>query len=91
MSAENRHSPAPWTISRSQIVCLTHVLIGDYTGENNLSDADMRLISAAPELLEALQAIAGAYRSNGNTTRQRRAFELVRAAIQKATAETAGR
>lgn len=48
-------------------------------------DARFDCDKAAPCLLAACQAIAGAYASNGNTRRQREAHALVRSAIAKAT------
>lgn len=88
----NKHTPGPWTVvnwgTKSKII---HGLLCIATTGNQQTssetDADARLIAAAPELLEALHRVVGELvymdeklpYSNANA-----ALDIVRAAIAKA-------
>lgn len=87
---EGAHRPGPWRAVRWLADCW---LI--QSGERpeavvNLAkadrEADARLIAAAPELLEAVQALLYKYAGDGETEDgDMRAFNLARAAIARAT------
>jgi hypothetical protein len=49
-----KHTPGPWTVSGGTIRNLHGHLVADF----HSTDADARLIAAAPELLAALRSIA---------------------------------
>lgn len=49
----SKHTPGPWTVSGGTIRNLHGHLVADF----HSTDADARLIAAAPELLAALQLI----------------------------------
>lgn len=92
----NKHTPAPWTVHKSMRDCVTFE--GQYGTENlfleNLdgyfacqSEADARLISAAPELLDALQALIDMDVAYCRGPAVEDAVTVARAAIAKATGE----
>jgi hypothetical protein len=91
--ANQNHTPGPWHIdhddrpgmkwnhhicgSNGRAVCLiTH---------SETADANARLIAAAPELLEALQAIVDQEQSGDEETHMHDMADIARAAIAKAT------
>ena len=53
-----RHTPGPWTVEKGNVGSLhpLFVVAPDRDGLRPWCDADARLIAAAPELLEALDA-----------------------------------
>lgn len=61
----NKHTPGPWKISRKGriIYNIGPCTCDDYAGESWLvvPEADANLISAAPELLEALELAVSEY------------------------------
>ncbi|MCU1758767.1 hypothetical protein NTD84_03400 [Pseudomonas sp. 14P_8.1_Bac3] len=94
--SEKPITPGPWGVHRRMKDCVT---FSGRHGEENLflknidgyfacqSPADARLISAAPEMLAALQAardLWGDYLPPGNSNAMK-AMKLVDAAIAKAT------
>lgn len=87
------HTPGPWSIEKCKC---GHPACKQYTistqGSVGFDEADARLISAAPDLLEALQALSALpeYDGTGTTSKQRLAVkDRVREAIAKATGEAA--
>ena len=82
----SKHTPGPWEAHTSRYLKFATVVIADVAHEirSECSEADARLISAAPELLEALQMVArSSFLPTVGTTRA-----AVEAAIAKATGET---
>ena len=91
-----QHTPGPWSVTDghypsfkeisgpsfkiSVVMWATDLTEDDYQKR----DADLRLIAAAPDLLEALQRMLDAP-SHGTHEAMRRANEAARAAIVKAT------
>lgn len=81
----NKHTPAPWVMHESA----THVRIVGADGENIWHEDkrchrvmnDARLIAAAPELLEALEAVEGCYQCGNDLNI---VMDQVRVAIAKA-------
>lgn len=103
---EAKHTPGPWVMDDAQPGDLfRHVLHGNgdsfgyicriSTNGNANADADARLIAAAPELLEALQAVLRSFPTDGDMHAAGweqteidlacRDYEAARAAIAKAT------
>lgn len=84
-----KHTPAPWKIHKTpNDPDFTHEIFGVcsvYVGEN--SEANARLIAAAPELLEALQNIVIDYTPKDGS--DKRALEAAKSAIAKALGEQA--
>lgn len=93
------HTPGPWHISGDAIYSGTPDPKGGYSNSQQVLPfydcdptgihgrrhaADARLIAAAPELLEALQAIARGL-TNGQKERGETFQSIARAAIAKAT------
>jgi hypothetical protein len=90
-----KHTPGPWRVDYKdmhgqQVVMNDHIeiatcwhhCVGSIEKE---MDANVRLIAAAPELLEALQAIIGLPAH----PMRKKAVEIARAAVAKATGESA--
>ncbi len=89
----SKHTPGPWSLwgkaNPSQVISYEHGFIAQTVGGND--EANARLISAAPELLEALNKLFGAdmeycMEMDGKQD-QLDAIEFARAAIAKATGE----
>jgi hypothetical protein len=93
----SEHTPGPWRASMgdllrvmhgSDCICGVH-RIGSRAGgrRSEESEANARLIAAAPDLLAALQAVIAAPITGDHESIQRRdaAFTAARAAIAKAT------
>lgn len=78
-------TPGPWRIERDTYVDGAVYLIRAIGKERSIAsvgeEANARLIAAAPELLEACQAVSAAMALGTYET----AFQLVKAAIKKAT------
>ena len=96
---EGKHTPGPWKFSGiTQLgsglgyYCVYRVGTSDGTiicNVNNRPPGDARLIAAAPDLLEALNAINNAFRVDRTvfTKEQEQAVTLMDAALEKATGE----
>ena len=85
----SKHTPGPW-VTRGATIRSTHPdapadPVCRCAGLDSTVDANARLIAAAPDLLEALANMVGAFGGVGETTSP--AIESARAAIRKATAE----
>ena len=91
----NKHTPAPWTIrevTHSNVPGQRAFAIDFNEDQEQVVDwvyeeADAKLIAAAPEMLEALQAVRdlwGDYLPRGNSNAMK-AMKLVDTAIAKAT------
>lgn len=92
---KTKHTPGPWSAGRTIIVhANTLAKLGASIGFINTSDeernaiakANSHLIAAAPDLLEALQAI-NAHWEAGNFSRREELWAPMREAIAKATGE----
>src|SRR5690554_4275769 len=96
----SKHTPGPWFINReSEDVIEGKLSIESVNAETKLSyfiaqvdecksqEANARLISAAPELLEALEAITDLYDTDEGC-RSLQEYQAARAAIAKATGES---
>lgn len=99
-----KHSPGPWEVDErftkesgrhaqyrifaANLVCTLEVPIGFYRSPAE-SEANARLIAAAPELLAALQALYTAEEEYGDPTNAaiNEAWLKARAAIARATGE----
>ena len=86
------YTPGPWSLARdrrfhiNQFVDSDGFTLGYVLGSGHEAKANARLIAAAPELLEALQACRKyMYEHFSNT--QDNAFDLLCAAIAKATGD----
>ena len=83
------HTPAPWKMLNVPVTNpRIHMMIGPALLKRPVSEADARLISAAPDMLEALKAMIAA----GDAApywEVNAARDLARAAIAKATGEEA--
>ena len=99
---ETKHTPGPWTAHPIELnhglpytpVAASTLIAKAYStafGDHEQSDANARLIAAAPELLEALKGLDEAYcRAGADLTRDERHEDRLRliaarAAIAKAT------
>jgi hypothetical protein len=89
------HTPAPWTVQAAIDETGAHVFASAQHGAAGglvtvadliLSDADARLIAAAPELLEACRNVAGWVSEYDErlTEAQRKAIQITKDAIAKA-------
>lgn len=87
----NKHTPGPWSLARDgwiegpsgeDVVCYA----GCGTHEAEWNSADLRLALAAPELLAALVALLA---ERSNAAQLSNAGLSARAAIEKATGESA--
>ncbi|MDH2395676.1 hypothetical protein QDQ39_07635 [Providencia rettgeri] len=74
----NRH-----TIRSDDNTVIAHVSQPSDNEQSARADADVRLISAAPELLQVLQLIVS-YHDDGNRSLHREDLEMARKAISKA-------
>lgn len=94
----SKHTPGPWTAVRTKYRTLINTADGSPVAQcESLTDADMALVAAAPELLAALQALVADYErllvESRITKRDRETMidrlphytEAARAAIAKAT------
>ena len=86
----DKHTPGPWeTAGECEYVMSRHAPSGATNRvicENVFSDADARLIAAAPELLAALHAIKAAIEAPGSYRDTVNAVDrITQAAIAKAT------
>ena len=83
----SKHTPGPWIADGAQIFTSdTNVAQANgYRIDRETVAANARLIAAAPELLEALQKIAG--NTYDEWTNGADAARIARAAIAKATGE----
>ena len=93
---QQKHTPGPWEAewhrkykqwnvfpeSGKAVVSVTD-LCGEYSKEE--TEANARLIAAAPELLEALQGLLDCMAIPSSICKERPAYEAARAAIAKAT------
>lgn len=83
----SKHTPGPWFISDSVrpsvVVGNERVFVGTLNTDENIANA--RLISAAPELLSAIQFLIGA--SVPMSRQQSECWKALEAAIAKATGE----
>ena len=69
MNAQTKHTPGPWEVHGNNIVATkgnVDVAVICYSGEHFTGEdkANARLIAAAPELLEALRNVVGAFTTN---------------------------
>ena len=95
------HTPGPWRIGKaySSVVCDTEIqqfqtagsvdAYGGHLVAESIARENLAIISAAPEMLEALQEIANTFeRSWRHGSIERRAGDIARAAIAKARGTT---
>lgn len=97
MAEEMKHDPGPWTASFSfhgmkpgigdvwQIDCEDHAVCTTRFCYAPNTEANARLIAAAPELLHALMSAVAALEMADQTVDARGAQLIARAAIAKAT------
>lgn len=93
-----KHTPGPWGIEQfgsdrmaevrvdGRLACLLHSFHKIATEEDS---ANLRLIAAAPDLLESLRGLYAAMACYESTPEETLALEYARAAIAKATGGTA--
>lgn len=92
------HTPGPWTFVESDDARIPDRIIGPNDapvarGSIGTNRADAVLIAAAPDLLDALQAVAGdlldvlSQRMDPKLAEQLPSLEMARAVIAKATRE----
>lgn len=81
---QSKHTPAPWRISDNEkapylIYGSNNYAVADCKVYHNKTDikADMSLIAAAPELLEALEAMAGLKQCRDDAERYRMAARAI--------------
>jgi hypothetical protein len=90
---EHKHTPGPWEIQKADdaycIASIGHLVIMPVAGKvkHDNSEADARLIAAAPELLEALEAMLEAYDDGVGKDWERPYWLKAHAAIAKATGQ----
>jgi hypothetical protein len=89
----SKHTPGPWDIAKGKTYCAIRTderVIADMrlVGLHH-NEANARLIAAAPELLDALQAALEALRGSAGFDEINNAKKQVKAAIAKATGEQA--
>ena len=99
----SKHAPGPWRLSvtddtlvRSVDNGLVAVAHGDYGCDWEVMEANARLISSAPDMLEALQELVAEWDARHAAEDHRSGYTLdtagiamARAAIAKATGEAA--
>ncbi|MCS3467123.1 hypothetical protein M2401_000844 [Pseudomonas sp. JUb42] len=92
--SESKFTPGPWVRRGSAIVALAgQGKVADVKVDDREGVANANLITAAPEMLEALQAarkLWGDYLPAGNSNAMK-AMRLVDAAIAKTTASPMGK
>lgn len=89
----SKHTPGPWKIEGNKILNVRNnpdkeLLVCEvYDDTFNLNfEANIKLIAAAPDLLETLTTIVGFMKNSGLTTHHYKSyFESAKAAIKKAT------
>jgi poly(3-hydroxybutyrate) depolymerase len=88
------HTPSPWTVEQDAF-CFTvnadFSPVAFVTGDNAEGRANARLIAASPDMLAALEIIAGLTMSRFHKPQDlgNAAIKVARAAIQRATGEDA--
>jgi hypothetical protein len=89
---EYKYTPGPWTISGSHIIGYPESNIAIaviYSNVGQPAKANTKLISAAPDMFEALQSVNNYFIDLQNkcalTNSDERAWKLVAKAIKKAT------
>ncbi|CDY76148.1 hypothetical protein BGLT_05221 [Caballeronia glathei] len=92
-----KHTPGPWFVTGTGLSryvegkvrpgVLQEVAWCGATEVPEQMEANARLIAAAPELLEALQAMVDAHAIPSSICKERPVYEAALAAIRKATAE----
>ena len=91
----NKHTPGPWFVDHNSPFLvrahddvdgrhIAHIGPANYTPRFDLDEPNAKLISAAPELLEALQAIIN---EGGSFVMTHETHRKARAAIAKALGE----
>lgn len=84
-------TPGPWFIADDALGNMTHVVLSKQYPFEMMSDENLSIITAAPELLSALQQLVEVHDSEGGkqwtTTSKREALANARAAIDKALGE----
>lgn len=86
----SKHTPGPWSFDPLDRVIIKPEEADIAHMDSTASDADICLISAAPELLEALEALDNYYQSSGEDDFCRFYKDVLvpaRAAIAKAKGE----
>lgn len=90
-----KHTPGPWTFNGGDDAPILHIYAPDdkhlFHGDRSLAEqeANARLIAAAPEMLEALQAVADRCNGGIDSTDQETG-ETFRALISAAIAKAGG-
>jgi len=78
----SRHTPGPWKVAAipGAVIAMDNTTIAKvFYGERSVCDANARLISAAPDLLDALKSI-----ENDDGSIPKAIWDLRNAAIDKA-------
>ena len=77
-----KHTPGPWNVSEAGSIEFADGYIGEAYDFNGTTKTDLpmmanaRLMAAAPEMLELLEALVG-YDSLASTRAKRRAYQLI--------------
>ena len=93
---QGKHTPGPWRYAPTNTETVSHLVrcsegyaVADVTHWFDLpADANARLIAAAPDMLEALEFIAGYAAMEPRIASDEVVIERARAAIAKATGDT---
>lgn len=89
---EFKGTPGPWFIADDALGNMTHVVLSKQYPFEMLSKENLDIITAAPELLSALQRLLEIYDDHSGkvwtTSSKRRALDNARAAVNKALGET---
>ena len=95
---QGKHTPGPWEWVKDKSdwggtwIFSGDTPVLDYAGcgshDTEISDANAHLISAAPDMLEALREVVSEYDNPDNGRYLRWAVDDARAAIAKATGDT---
>ena len=79
---KEQHTPGPWTVSEDGSIEFADGYLGEAYDFNGTTRTDLpmmanaRLMAAAPEMLELLEAMVG-FDSLANTRAKRRAYQLI--------------
>lgn len=79
---KEQHTPGPWNVSESGSIEFADGYLGEAYDFNGTTKTDLpmmanaRLMAAAPEMLELLEALVG-YDSLASTRAKRRAYQLI--------------